>query len=68
MRKFLEVAGWLLLLQGVGALLHGWTGWFQPWALVYRVGVLAGHEVFASIVLAVAGAALLLASRRTTRG
>ncbi|WP_315904299.1 hypothetical protein [Streptomyces sp. ASQP_92] len=64
MKKFLEVTGWLLLLQGVGGLLHTWTGWFERWALVYRVGLLEGHEIFASIVLAVAGAAVLIASDR----
>ncbi|MFG3282194.1 hypothetical protein [Streptomyces sp. NPDC048111] len=67
MRKFLEVAGLLLLLQGIGGLLHQWTGWFKLWALVHRVDALQGHEVFASIVLAVTGAALLLASERAPK-
>ncbi|MEU9099814.1 hypothetical protein [Streptomyces sp. NPDC048361] len=67
MRKCLEVAGVVLLLQGVGGLLHEWTGWFSLWTLVHRSGALAGHEVFASIVLAVAGVAVLIASERAAK-
>ncbi|MFF3698125.1 hypothetical protein [Streptomyces sp. NPDC002221] len=64
MRKFLEVAGFLLLVQGIGGLVHEWTGWFDLWTVVHRPDALEGHEVFASIVLAVAGVAVLIASDR----
>ncbi|MFE9533310.1 hypothetical protein [Streptomyces sp. NPDC006691] len=67
MRKFLEVAGFLLLVQGIGGLVHEWTGWFGLWTVVHRLGVLEGHEVFASIVLAVAGGAVLIASDRVVK-
>ncbi|MGW2862018.1 hypothetical protein [Streptomyces sp. SDr-06] len=67
MRRFLEVTGGLLLVQGVGGLLHEWTGWFGLWTLVHRPDALAGHEVFASIVLAAAGVAVLIASERAPR-
>ncbi|MFI6473044.1 hypothetical protein ACIBL5_22630 [Streptomyces sp. NPDC050516] len=67
MRKFLEVAGFLLLVQGIGGLVHEWTGWFSLWTLVHRPDALAGHEVFASIVLAVAGVAVLIASERAAK-
>ncbi|MFD7013748.1 hypothetical protein [Streptomyces sp. NPDC059928] len=64
MRKFLEVAGVVLLVQGVGGLLHEWTGWFGLWTVVHRPDALAGHEIFASVVLAVAGVAVLIAAER----
>ncbi|MEV8526169.1 hypothetical protein AB0451_18695 [Streptomyces sp. NPDC052000] len=64
MRKFLEVAGVVLLVQGVGGLLHEWTGWFDLWTVVHRPNALAGHEIFASVVLAVAGVAVLIAAER----
>ncbi|GGY38615.1 hypothetical protein AB0M94_22300 [Streptomyces xanthochromogenes] len=64
MRKFLEAAGFLLLVQGIGGLVHEWTGWFGLWTVVHRPDALQGHEVFASIVLAVAGVAVLVASER----
>ncbi|WP_329462357.1 hypothetical protein [Streptomyces sp. NBC_01431] len=64
MRKFLEVAGVVLLVQGVGGLLHEWTGWFGLWTVVHRPNALAGHEIFASVVLAVAGVAVLIAAER----
>ncbi|MFJ8312865.1 MULTISPECIES: hypothetical protein [unclassified Streptomyces] len=67
MRKFLEVAGFVLLVQGIGGLLHEWTGWFDLWTVVHRPDALAGHEIFASIVLAVAGAAVLIAAERGVR-
>ncbi|MFG2720864.1 hypothetical protein ACGFW5_21580 [Streptomyces sp. NPDC048416] len=67
MRKFLEATGLLLLLQGVGGLLHEWTGWFGLWALVHRPDAPAGHEVFASMVLVVVGVAVLIASERAAQ-
>ncbi|MEV5949219.1 hypothetical protein [Streptomyces sp. NPDC051993] len=64
MRKFLEAAGVVLLVQGVGGLLHEWTGWFGLWTVVHRPDALAGHEIFASVVLAAAGVAVLIAAER----
>lgn len=62
MKRFLEVAGFVLLVQGAGGLLHEWTGWFGTWSVLHRAGFLAGHEIFAGVVVAVLGAALLVAS------
>ncbi|WP_329402360.1 hypothetical protein [Streptomyces melanogenes] len=64
MKKVLEVAGFVLLVQGVGGLIHEWTGWFRLWSVLHRPDFLAGHEIFASVVVAVLGAALLIASDR----
>ena len=47
--------------------MHEWTGWFSLWTLVHRPDALEGHEVFASIVLAVAGVAVLVASERAAK-
>ncbi|MEV0091233.1 hypothetical protein [Streptomyces sp. NPDC050738] len=67
MKKIFEVAGVLLLINGVGGLLHAWFDWFPLTGLVARIGFLDGYEVFADIVLAVAGLAVLIASERVPR-
>ncbi|WP_329124970.1 hypothetical protein [Streptomyces sp. NBC_01465] len=66
MKKIFEVAGLLLLIQGVGGLLHEWFDWFPLTGLVTRLGFLNGYEVFADIVLTVVGCAVLIASDRVT--
>jgi hypothetical protein len=43
---------------------HELTGWFRLWGVVDRLAFLDGHELYASIVLAVLGGALMVASDR----
>ncbi|MEU1513542.1 hypothetical protein ABZ490_15525 [Streptomyces sp. NPDC005811] len=55
MKEFLEVLGFLALVQGVLGLVHEFTHWRV--GLVQRVGFLDGYEVYVSgalVVLAVA--------------
>ncbi|QLE70841.1 hypothetical protein FGW37_03815 [Streptomyces rectiverticillatus] len=62
MKKLLEGVGVILVLQGLGGVVHGLTGWFHYWVVVRYLGFLDGYEMYASIVLAVIGAALVIAS------
>ncbi|MFI6907451.1 hypothetical protein ACIBKY_39760 [Nonomuraea sp. NPDC050394] len=65
MRVVLEIAGWLLLLQGAGGVINtlfGWWSWAHDLLLVNKLSILSGYEVFASIFLGVLGAALLAAT------
>ncbi|MGA5003509.1 hypothetical protein ACPCDX_00670 [Streptomyces koyangensis] len=57
MRKILEIAGFLLLLQGVMGLVTEFTDRFDV-GLISRVGVLDGYEVYASIAALVLALAL----------
>ncbi|GGO86772.1 hypothetical protein [Wenjunlia tyrosinilytica] len=62
MKKFLETAGLALLLQGVGGIVHHRLGWFRFWVVLPRLGFLDGYEIFAGVVLAVLGVAVIIAS------
>ncbi|MFC5147755.1 hypothetical protein [Streptomyces aureoversilis] len=62
MKKLLEGIGVILVLQGLGGVVHGLTGWFHYWVVVRYLGFLDGYEMYASIVLAVIGTALVIAS------
>ncbi|WP_436739584.1 hypothetical protein [Streptomyces sp. BBFR102] len=64
MRKTLEVAGFLLLLQGVMGLVTEFTDRFDV-GLISRAGFLDGYEVYASIAALVLALSLfaLAASR-----
>ncbi|GGX97219.1 hypothetical protein [Streptomyces hiroshimensis] len=62
MKKLLEGVGIILLLQGLGGVVHGLTGWLHYWVVVRYLGFLDGYEMYVSIVLAVLGTALLIAS------
>jgi hypothetical protein len=64
MKKILEVGGFLLFLWGAAGVAHELTGWFRLWGVVDRLAFLDGHELYASIVLAVLGGALMVASDR----
>lgn len=67
MKTVLEVSGWLLLLQGIGGVINNLLGWWR-WAHdLLVVNLLDGYQVFAGIVLAVLGIALLAAARSTGR-
>ncbi|RST11187.1 hypothetical protein E2C00_23305 [Streptomyces sp. WAC05374] len=68
MKKILEVIGSLVLIVGVCGVLRELTGWF-PFMGVTRfltenVGFLHGRELFANIVIAVVGFAVLMTSDR----
>ncbi|MEU8887755.1 hypothetical protein [Streptomyces sp. NPDC048442] len=68
MKKIFEVVGFLLMLWGVGGLIHEWFDWFKLWRVVDRLGWFEGYEIYANIVLAVAGIALMVASERLGGG
>ncbi|MBR7676954.1 hypothetical protein [Streptomyces daliensis] len=61
MRNLLGFVSFVLIAQGVIGLVHHFTGWFGG-GLLYRIGFLEGYEVYASIVLLVAGVAVGAAS------
>ncbi|MEV3992584.1 hypothetical protein AB0J57_27100 [Streptomyces sp. NPDC049837] len=68
MKKILEVLGTLVLVVGVCGVLRELTGWFRFMGfsryLTENVGFLHGREVFANIVIAVLGFAILMISDR----
>lgn len=64
MKKILEVAGFLLFVWGASGVLHELTGWFKLWGVVRRLDFLDGYELYASIVPAVLGVALMTAADR----
>jgi hypothetical protein len=67
MKKLLEFASFLLIAQGVGAVVHHFFGWFKVWGLVHRVGFLSGYEIFAGVTLIVLGVAVGVASEKVAR-
>ncbi|MGN3954760.1 hypothetical protein ACGV4K_06550 [Streptomyces sp. WAC8370] len=60
MKKLLEIAGFLAVLQGAMGLVHEVTDWNV--GLVRRIGFLDGYEVYASLALLALGAALFAAA------
>ncbi|MFG3497014.1 hypothetical protein [Streptomyces sp. NPDC047928] len=65
MKKLLEVVGFLLLVLGVCGVIRELTGgWFRFMALTRflteNVGFLQGREIFANVVIAVVGFAVLM--------
>ncbi|MFJ3967559.1 hypothetical protein ACIPYR_05215 [Streptomyces parvus] len=62
MKKIVETTGFLVFVQGVGGLLYEWTGWFRFWTLVRHIDFLSDRMLFVNIVLAVAGAAVMIAA------
>ncbi|WP_433545038.1 hypothetical protein ACQPZG_07470 [Streptomyces sp. CA-294286] len=67
MKRILEVAGFLMMLFGVAGLVHEWFDWFRLWGVVEKLGWFEGYEIYANIVLAVTGLALVAASERAGR-
>ncbi|GAA5043818.1 hypothetical protein HNP84_004495 [Thermocatellispora tengchongensis] len=64
MKRALELAGGLLLLQGVAGLIHtlfGFWTWARPILLV-NLPFLDGYEIFTAIALGVLGFALYAAA------
>ncbi|MET9343571.1 MULTISPECIES: hypothetical protein [unclassified Nonomuraea] len=62
MKAILDVAGAVLLIQGVGGVVNtvlGWWGWAHDFLIVNRLPFLDGYEVFAGIGLGILGFALL---------
>ncbi|MER7572294.1 hypothetical protein ACFVOK_24480 [Streptomyces sp. NPDC057798] len=66
MKQFLELLGFLALVQGIAGLLHRFTDW--DWGLVQRVGLLDGYEIYASITLLVLAFALFAAAENRGPG
>ncbi|MFE0677409.1 hypothetical protein [Streptomyces sp. NPDC058867] len=66
MRHLLELLGFLALVQGVGGLLHEFTGW--DWGLVQRVGFLDGYGIYVSVALLVLAFALFAAAESRKSG
>ncbi|MEV6669214.1 hypothetical protein [Streptomyces sp. NPDC051162] len=62
MKKLLEGVGATLLIAGISTVVHEWTGWFRIWGVVRYIGFLKGYEIYAGILLAVLGVAVLIAS------
>ncbi|MFJ8001784.1 hypothetical protein ACIQ7D_32570 [Streptomyces sp. NPDC096310] len=68
MKTFLGFLCFVLLSQGVGGLLYELTdGWFRLWSFVSRVSFFDGYEIYVSVVLVVAGAAMGAAAGAVTR-
>lgn len=59
MKSLLGFLCFILVSQGIGGLLHTFTGGsFDLWALTHRIGFLDGYEVYVSGVLLVLGVAV----------
>ncbi|MFD3885486.1 hypothetical protein [Streptomyces microflavus] len=61
MKKFIEAAGCIIMLQGVGGLVHEWTGWLRLWTLAQHIEFFGDRALFVSIVLIVTGFAVMIA-------
>ncbi len=66
MKQFLELLGFLALVQGAMGLLHEFTDWHI--GLVQRIGLLDGYEIYASVALVVLGFALFAAAESRRSG
>ncbi|MET9776591.1 hypothetical protein ABZ023_20390 [Streptomyces sp. NPDC006367] len=66
MKEFLEIVGFLVLVQGVAGLVHVFTDW--DWGFVQRIGFLDGYEVYASVALIVLALALFAAAESRKSG
>ncbi|MFE7120962.1 hypothetical protein ACFU99_36600 [Streptomyces sp. NPDC057654] len=62
MKKTWELLGVALFVEGAAGLVCHFTGWHRPVWLFTRLPFVKGYEVFAGIVLAVLGTAVLVAS------
>ncbi|WUT00169.1 hypothetical protein OHA46_27330 [Streptomyces sp. NBC_00708] len=62
MKKLCETVGFLVFVQGVAGLLHEWFDWFRFFNLVQRLPFAADYSLYVSLVLVVAGAAVMVAS------
>ncbi|MCX5394089.1 hypothetical protein ABZY68_18645 [Streptomyces sp. NPDC006482] len=72
MKRFLEVAGFLLVVFGVCGVIRELTdGWFRLMGLTRflteNVSFMEGRELFVNIVIAVLGLVLLIVSDRVRK-
>src|SRR5256885_13852825 len=51
MKRFLEVAGFLMAVEGIAGIVRHFVGWFRLWTFIYDVGFLRGRQVLASVGL-----------------
>jgi hypothetical protein len=68
MKQFLEVLGFLALVQGSVGLLHELTGRPHGWGAVQRFAFLDGYEIYASVALLVLAFALFAAAESRKSG
>ncbi|POG47878.1 hypothetical protein BV881_09135 [Streptomyces sp. ZL-24] len=61
MKKLIEAVGLIILLQGIGGLVYEWTGWLRLWTLARHMAFFGDRALFVSIVLIVAGFAIMIA-------
>ncbi|GCB44783.1 hypothetical protein [Streptomyces sp. NL15-2K] len=66
MKQFLELLGFLTLVQGAMGLIHEFTDWHI--GLVQRVGFLDGYEIYASVTLIVLAIALFAVAESQNPG
>jgi hypothetical protein len=66
MKGFLEMVGFIALVQGVMGLLHEFTDWHI--GLVQRIGFLDGYGIYASVALIVLAFALFAAAESQGSG
>ncbi|MFD3933472.1 hypothetical protein [Streptomyces sp. NPDC058614] len=68
MKQFLEVLGFVALVQGTLGLVNEFTGRLRGWGLVQRLGFLDGYEIYASVTLLVLSFALFAAAESRKPG
>lgn len=68
MKQFLEVLGFVALVQGALGLVNEFTGRLRGWGLVQRLGFLDGYEIYASVTLLVLSFALFAAAESRKPG
>ncbi|MEU3264234.1 hypothetical protein [Streptomyces bacillaris] len=61
MKKLIEAVGLIILLQGIGGLVYEWTGWLRLWTPARHMDFFGDRALFVSIVLTVAGFAIMIA-------
>jgi hypothetical protein len=68
MKKFLGFVSFVLIAQCAGTIVHHFSGWFDKWGFVHRIGFLDGYEIFAGCTLLVLGLAVGAASDKVEHG
>lgn len=61
MKQFLEILGFIALVQGSGGLVYELTGKLR-WGIVQRWSALDGYEIYVSVALIVLALALFAAA------
>lgn len=65
MRKFLGMAGFLIMVSGAAGLIHHFFGWFKFFNFVRFIDFLKGYEIVANIALIAVGFAIATLSERS---